>query len=158
MQAMGYYPSEHEIENMLNEVKYSSLSEGELIDSISFPDLIKLYINHKPVFDYSEQDLLEALGKAVQCMPGLPSDEKSLAFAPTTMLSKEGLYSLLQQHGESMSKEDLQTSFRALLLNDPVYNGVLPDNFTGRQFVEELLGLQPAIAGGGTYDAAEATE
>ena len=41
MQAMGFYPSEHEIENLINEVKYSSLEEGVLVESITFDELIR---------------------------------------------------------------------------------------------------------------------
>ncbi|KAI9330315.1 WD40-repeat-containing domain protein [Obelidium mucronatum] len=150
MQAMGYYPSENEIDNILNEVKYSSLAEGELVDEISFPDLIKLYINHRPVFDHSEEDLLAALKYAVKCHPGLTPQQRDAikTIESDTTITKDGLWSLLQQYGESMTKDDLQTSFRALLLNDAVYNGSCPDKFTGRQFVEDLLGLQPTLLPG----------
>jgi cilia- and flagella-associated protein 251 len=41
MQAMGFYPSEKEIEDMINEVRYSAVTEGALIETISFGDLIK---------------------------------------------------------------------------------------------------------------------
>ncbi|KAJ3071265.1 Cilia- and flagella-associated protein 251 [Podochytrium sp. JEL0797] len=160
MQAMGYYPSENEIENMLNEVKFSCLGDGEVVDDISFPDLIKLYINHRPVFDHSEEELLAALKYAAKLQPGLPSETRDAitSIDAETTLTKDGLYSLLQQYGESMTKEDLQVSFRALLLNDPINNGSLPDKFTGRQYVEDLMGLQrsaaPAADGSGEVAAA----
>ena len=50
MQAMGFYPSEKEIEDMINEVKYSSVHEGELVEGITFADLIKC--NNIFSFDY----------------------------------------------------------------------------------------------------------
>ncbi|KAI8838713.1 WD40-repeat-containing domain protein [Chytriomyces cf. hyalinus JEL632] len=149
MQAMGFYPSENDIENMINEVKYSAVAEGDIVEDITFPDLIKLYINHRPVFDYSEADLLDALRYAVKNQPGLSPEEKASLpeLTPDSIIGKEGLYSLLQQYGETMTREDLLVSFRALLLNDAVYNATLPEKFSGRQFVEEIMGLQPATVG-----------
>ncbi|ORY51113.1 WD40 repeat-like protein [Rhizoclosmatium globosum] len=109
-----------------------------------------MYINHRPVFDHSEEDLLAALKYAVKLTPGLTDEKRDSikTINSETTVTKDGLYSLLQQYGEVMTKEDLQTSFRAMLLNDPVYNGTLPEKFTGRQFIEELLGLQPTVVNG----------
>lgn len=46
--APGYYPSERDIVNMLDEVKYRDFTTtGELAESISYDDLLKLYINHR---------------------------------------------------------------------------------------------------------------
>ncbi|KAJ3380430.1 Cilia- and flagella-associated protein 251 [Entophlyctis sp. JEL0112] len=145
MQAIGFYPSENEIQNMINEVKYSSLADAELVDSISFPELIKLYINHKPVFDYSERDLLQALEGAIKCQPGLSEEIKHSTLdtlGPDDVITKKGLYSLLQQYGESMTKDELEVSFKALLSGDTVRNGEAPEEFTGREFIEEVMGLQ----------------
>ena len=48
MQAMGYYPSEHEIDNIINEVRYSKVEANcGLINTINFEDLIKRIINYK---------------------------------------------------------------------------------------------------------------
>ena len=43
MQAMGYYPSKQEIDDMLNEVKYGKFLDGETtpVTDINFDDLIK---------------------------------------------------------------------------------------------------------------------
>lgn len=48
MQAMGYYPSEQEIDNIINEVRYSKVEANcGLINTINFEDLIKRIINYK---------------------------------------------------------------------------------------------------------------
>lgn len=44
MQAMGYYASQQEIDDMVNEVKYSKITEGTSdleVDTITFAELIK---------------------------------------------------------------------------------------------------------------------
>lgn len=42
MQAMGFYPSQHEIDNLINEVKYSQVDKDVgLVDSVTFEELIK---------------------------------------------------------------------------------------------------------------------
>ena len=50
MRAVGFYPSEEEVSNMVTEVKYSKFMEtGMLEEEIALNDFIKLYINHRPV-------------------------------------------------------------------------------------------------------------
>lgn len=44
----GYYPSERDVVNMIDEVKYKDFTTtGELAESINYEDLLKLYINHR---------------------------------------------------------------------------------------------------------------
>ena len=55
-----------------------------------------------------------------------------------------------------MSRQDFEVAFRALLIHDPDMNGVLPSSFTGNQFIEDILGLQPTqvkISGKDTHSA-----
>ncbi|KAJ3299999.1 Cilia- and flagella-associated protein 251, partial [Blyttiomyces sp. JEL0837] len=148
MQAMGFYPSEQEIENLVNEVKYSSIDHGVLVDRVTFGDLIKL-------FDYTENDLLESLGYTYRSEPGksvLKNAIRKLEISDT--VHKDGLLALLQQYGESMSQEDFEIAFRALLQNDPTYCGNLPEKFTAKQFIEDIMGLQPVV--GNIHGFAEA--
>lgn len=50
MRAIGYFPSEEEIANMQNEIKFSKFAEtGEQLDEVELPQLLKLYINHRCV-------------------------------------------------------------------------------------------------------------
>ena len=116
MQAMGFYATQQEIDDMLNEVKYSRFAEGqgEEVDSISFADLIKrklsnflrfifaVYINHRPYVDVTREDILQALTKAFDRedadYTGQPSDESKL--------SKEKLKLLLQSYGMYIEKVD----------------------------------------------------
>jgi hypothetical protein len=61
MRALGYYPSELEVQNMCSEVMYSRYAEtGESADSINLEDLIQLYINHRPVFGVGKEQIQQA--------------------------------------------------------------------------------------------------
>ncbi|TNN20987.1 Cilia- and flagella-associated protein [Schistosoma japonicum] len=49
MRAVGFYPTEMEIENMINEIKYSRFCDtGEYTTEVDLDTFIQLYCNHRP--------------------------------------------------------------------------------------------------------------
>ena len=63
MRALGFYPTEQEVENMCSEVKYSRFTEtGQTVDMIGMDDFIRLYVNHRPVFGIGKEQIAEAIG------------------------------------------------------------------------------------------------
>lgn len=51
MRAMGYYPTEQEVKNMIDEVRFSVLAEtGVPTTDVKLDDFIKLFVNHRPVY------------------------------------------------------------------------------------------------------------
>jgi hypothetical protein len=61
MRALGYYPTELEIQNICSEVKYSRFTElAQTVDTINLADFIKLYVNHRPVFGIGKHHIDEA--------------------------------------------------------------------------------------------------
>ena len=61
MRAIGYYPSNEEIEIFMGEISYRNYAEtGQLVEEITFEDFVKLYINHRPPFGISLRQLREA--------------------------------------------------------------------------------------------------
>ncbi|KAJ1548616.1 Cilia- and flagella-associated protein 251, partial [Cladochytrium tenue] len=166
IQAMGYYPSEQDTDLLLNEVRYSSLDDGVLVDRVSFPDIIRLFVNHRPVFEYSEDDILDSLTCAARLDHRAKNPDEAWPAAAGRLdiddeITKDGILALLQQYGESMSNDDVELAFRALLLQDPGRSGTaaagLPDKLTAREMIEDVLGLQrvPAAAAAATAAAAQ---
>jgi cilia- and flagella-associated protein 251 len=58
---LGYYPTEREVEDLLNELKFINFVDtGEQVEEVTLDTIIKAYVNHKPVFGVSEGHLEEA--------------------------------------------------------------------------------------------------
>jgi hypothetical protein len=61
MRAMGYYPTEQEVQNMNDEVKFSIFSdEGKATTSVELDQFIKLFVNHRPVYGIGKNNIEEA--------------------------------------------------------------------------------------------------
>jgi len=77
LQAIGYYPSEQDIEDIKNEIKYSKVLEtGDYIEYIEFEDLIRIYLNHRPAIDLTKQQIENALIQTREFeMPNVETDD-----------------------------------------------------------------------------------
>lgn len=61
MRAMGYYPTEQEVQNMTDEVKFSVYADqGDPITTVKMDDFIRLFVNHRPVYGIGNNDIEEA--------------------------------------------------------------------------------------------------
>ncbi|KAG8597672.1 hypothetical protein GDO81_002353 [Engystomops pustulosus] len=109
MRALGYYPTEQEVENMLNEVKFSEyVYTGQQVTHINLGQLIKLYINHRPAFGLS----LKELQQAFQVL-GIANENGEQA------INRGYLLQLLQSKGEHMTEEELADCLSTLLGLNP---------------------------------------
>merc|ERR1712061_581363 len=113
--------------NMKDEVKYSKFGEsGEYVDRIGFDDLVKLYVNHRPVFAVGPDQIRQAFEAMKRHEPG--------------PMSRDSLMGLLTGHGEKMTFEELERCFEALV-GEPSIHRVLEDDVDSLDFAHNVLGL-----------------
>ncbi|XP_066466095.1 cilia- and flagella-associated protein 251 [Tiliqua scincoides] len=148
MRAIGFYPTEGQIEDMLNEVKFSEyLETGKQVTHINLGDFIKLYINHRPAFGLPVKEIQNAFQ-----VLGL---EKKIG---ERTINRDDLLFLLQRRGEHFTEEELAECLTTLLGVNPEggrievgsYNAAgadvfieegIPEEITAAHFTADLLGL-----------------
>ncbi|XP_041456928.1 cilia- and flagella-associated protein 251-like isoform X2 [Lytechinus variegatus] len=159
MRAMGHYPSEQEVEDMLNEIKFSEyVDTGEYVTQIDLGTFIKLYVNHRPAFGISEQQLNWAFD-----ILGYAEDE-----TVEPEIERGELLELLQTKGEHMTEVEVAEYLTTLLGVNPeggsselggydsagaqdILEDALPEGITASMFAMELLGF------GGAAEPSEGT-
>jgi len=130
MCALGYFPTQLEVKNMTNEVKKSKFGEtGEDVDRIAFDDLVRLYINHRPVFAVGPAQIRQAMEAMKKHEPG--------------PIARDEMLRLLTSNGEKMSYEELERCFESLV-GDPTIHRVLDDEVDATHFAQNVLGLAEA--------------
>eukprot|EP00747_Dinoflagellata_sp_TGD_P162072 gnl/TRDRNA2_/TRDRNA2_179268_c0_seq1.p1 gnl/TRDRNA2_/TRDRNA2_179268_c0~~gnl/TRDRNA2_/TRDRNA2_179268_c0_seq1.p1 ORF type:complete len:1006 (+),score=189.41 gnl/TRDRNA2_/TRDRNA2_179268_c0_seq1:58-3075(+) len=130
MCALGYFPTQLEIKNMTNEVKYSKYGDtGECVDRIGFDDFVRLYVNHRPVFAVGPEQIKSAFDAMKRHEPG--------------PLARDTLLNLLYNNGEKMTEEELERCFESLV-GDPSVHRVLEDEIDALDFASSVLGLNDA--------------
>ncbi|XP_078523672.1 cilia- and flagella-associated protein 251 [Lissotriton helveticus] len=148
MRALGFYPTEQEIEDMLNEVKFSEyVNTGKQVTDINLDGLLRLYCNHRPAFGIAMAELQQAFK-----VLGMEDENGEWA------MDRGQLLYLLQTQGEHMTEEELAEHLTTLIgLNpeggssenesyDATGSAVLleqeiPQTITSRMFATEILGL-----------------
>ncbi|NWW18104.1 CF251 protein, partial [Falcunculus frontatus] len=151
MRAIGFYPSEEEIEEMINEVKFSKYADtGEQVTKINLGDFIKLYVNHRPALGLS----MKTIQRAFQVL-GYDNEKEDKVIDTGDFLS------LLQCRGEQMTEDELAECLITLLGRRPGEGGSEPDTcdptgaaalteeeipaeITAEVFVADILGLPTA--------------
>ncbi|XP_058889004.1 cilia- and flagella-associated protein 251-like isoform X1 [Acipenser ruthenus] len=154
MRALGFYPTEQEVEDMLNEIKFSKyVDTGKYVIDIDLADLLKLYINHRPAFGISAYELQHAFE-----VLGLQNENCGNA------LNRGELLQLLQSTGEHMTEEELAEYFSTLLGLNPeggrselgnydsagskhLLENAIPEEITAEMFTVDILGLPTFILG-----------
>ncbi|XP_021332247.2 cilia- and flagella-associated protein 251 [Danio rerio] len=142
MRALGFYPTEQELEDMQNEVKFSRYAETRnYVTDIDLEEFIRLYVNHRPASGISRQELYNAFQ-----VLGKPDEEGRYN------IDRDELLELLQARGEHMTEDDLAECFTTLLGVTPdggnytgsLLESVLPAEITMDAFASDILGFSVA--------------
>ncbi|PVD31166.1 hypothetical protein C0Q70_06577 [Pomacea canaliculata] len=147
MRALGFYPTEQEIEDMINEVKFSQYVEtGQYVEEVDLETFIRLYVNHRPAFGLSPDKLLWAFDTL-----GTPGSVGH-------KIERGELLELLQNKGEHMTEYELAEYLSILLGFSPDEGSVelseqdathlgdlidqnLPQEIDANMFTQEILGF-----------------
>lgn len=161
MRALGYYPSEAQVSNMVNEVKYSKFTTtGEVLDSVDLPQFIQLYVNHRPIFGVDKPQVegafkvlaeagatqaLQLDGEGGGGPPGSgasksqgPTFDFAATFGDMSEVNWAELKAALTTDGEALSADDLAVCLRALTGSDELPDGPI----TAGTFIDQVLGFE----------------
>ncbi|POM69186.1 Microtubule-associated protein [Phytophthora palmivora] len=140
MRALGFYPTDEEIQHMVSEVRYSRFTEtSHPVESIGLHDFIKLYVNHRPVFGVGKAQIERAF-KILASVSRGPGDEEDEG--PATLQWGQ-LESRLLHCGEPMSEEELRSCLTALLATgtDDTEGLAVDPQYTALSFADKVLGF-----------------
>ncbi|KAG5455849.1 MAG: hypothetical protein BJ554DRAFT_4585 [Olpidium bornovanus] len=133
MQAVGFYPSQRETFDMLNEIRFTNLANSvEEVETVTFDELIRrelVYLNHRPVVPPTEEDIAASLRFA--------RDREN-----PELYSRKALSELLEQYGEAMSASELDSLLEGLVKGTKL-EGNISATFDLRTFVTGMLGFEP---------------
>jgi WD40 repeat protein len=137
MRALGFYPTDEEIQHMVSEVRYSRFTEtSRPVESIGLHDFIKLYVNHRPVFGVGKVQIERAF-KILASVSRAPGDDAEES--PAT-LRWDQLEARLLHSGEPMSEEELRSCLAALLATGSDAAAMDP-HYTALSIADKVLGF-----------------
>lgn len=106
MRAVGYYPSENQVANLLSEIRYADFtSSGEVHEWLDLEGFIKLFVNHKPIAQVDIDHITQALNTV---------QKHNAKQAPLDSTDWQHLKQCLLQAGEKFSEQELKACLHAL--------------------------------------------
>lgn len=105
MRSMGFYPTQREIENMQNEIRYSKYVDHykETVSELELQTFLKLFVNHRPVYGITKNHITTALSILGNNKTGSPT------------MTRDELIKSLTTEGEKMTLEELKECEKILL-------------------------------------------
>jgi len=136
-QALGFYPTKWEIQNLEQELHTSSdiLKNQDNVPQVDFQGALRLFLNHRPVYGLKRSGLEEALTKIVGT-----GGERAI--------KREELINVLKMYGEKMSTDEITNCLAILQGASPDSDlsqllGEFPGMMDADDIATELLCLQP---------------
>ncbi|KAG6448660.1 cilia- and flagella-associated protein 251 isoform X2 [Manduca sexta] len=137
MRALGFFPSEYEVENLLEEAKYKVYLYNPVTE-IDFEEFVKLYINHRPAFGYNYKKLRNAF--------------RNFAYMQKEVykMHRDEFIDMLENYGERFPRE-LSWYLLSILSGHSAEDranmsegdfSFLPEEITFSDLVTNILGIQ----------------
>ena len=181
MRALGFYPTEHQIVHMKQEVRYENMQlagmraspstgstpaamAADEIDRINLDEFIKLYVNHRPVFGLGPK----AFEAAFDTLGAHPNRGHAMS-------SEKLIHQLMTLGDEPMSLEEIEHCLNALLgedyipddaqdvkgrsdLSSPLKNILsrLPAQIHPQRFAQDILGFEDYTGNPSQYEQSDA--
>ena len=134
MRALGFYPTQREVDEMTQEARIVAAAAREQADAITFEEFLVMYVNHRPIFGVSKEQIAAAF--ATICTDG------------SGALSRDALLKALASHDEALTGDDLAQCLRMLTGTDDT-NDAIPEMLDSKTFAEQVLGFQDYAAATG---------
>jgi cilia- and flagella-associated protein 251 len=128
MRAMGYYPTQQEVDNMKDEVKFSNFAEtGQHVNAVDINTFIRLFVNHRPVYGIGKNNIQDAFQSLIQAA-GSDARNGGLTKGKIQCYNfflLDDLIRLLREEGECMGQQELEECL-GLLVGDSNFKTALP--------------------------------
>jgi len=122
MRAMGYYPTKQEINNMMNEVRFSTYTDrAEPNLYVELPTFIKLFVNHRPVYGIGKNNIDEAFTAILKDLDD--------SIGSGNAIDRDDLRRLLSSEGEEIMTPELE-EILGMLVSEHHIESALPPKIT----------------------------
>jgi WD40 repeat protein/Ca2+-binding EF-hand superfamily protein len=132
MRSLGFYPSQREVDELTQEARLCATArESGSNDALAFDEFLVMYINHRPIFGVSKEQITAAFA--------------TISTDGSGTLARESLLRALASHDESLAGDDLEQCLRMLTgVDDPAL--AIGDKVDAKTFAEQVLGFQDYTA------------
>lgn len=132
MRAMGYYPTEQEKKNMIDEVRCQFLADtAQATTEVKLDEFIKLFVNHRPVYGIGQNNIEEAFNALCEQEGSMKS------------IRREVLMKMLMEEGENEGiKEPEMQEILSRLTGKSKNEDAFAEDITAKYFAEEVLGFE----------------
>ena len=126
LRALGHYPSEDDIQVILEDIKEQAALEGlQVPEEIPLPQFLALFTNYRPVMGVNQDQIEQAFD--------------DLGAGPDGLLHRDDLVEALRTQGEPMGEEEICKCLSVLCGVQSVKD--LPKHISAKTFAEEILGF-----------------
>jgi len=135
MRALGHYPTKNEVNRMCYEIQYHEFDQtGQVAKDIGLHDFVKLYVNHRPVYGISKDDITDAFDILAKDSDTGGADEEE------SYLTWAELKHRLQTEGEAISDGEMDAILKALVGDSTNLTSKFAE-MTSTDFADTLLGF-----------------